>query len=147
MGMTVSEKILASASGRKDVRAGEIVKAWVDVAMMPDLTSILAVNAMRAMGRERVWDKEKVVVLLDHVAPASTLIAATVHRDIRKFAKEQDLKYLYDVESGVCHQVLPEKGHVKPGMLVIGARLHIHVRMEPSVPSLPAWGRRIWERS
>jgi 3-isopropylmalate/(R)-2-methylmalate dehydratase large subunit len=122
--MTVSEKILARASGNEGVNAGEIVKVEVDVAMMPDLTSILAVKAMKAMGRERVWDREKVVVLLDHVAPASTLMAATIHRDIREFAREQDLKYLYDVESGVCHQVLPEKGHVKPGTVVIGADSH-----------------------
>ena len=124
MGMTVSEKILARASGNEGVKAGEIVKAKVDVAMMPDLTTILAVKAMKAMGQERVWDREKVVVILDHVAPASTLMAATVHRDIREFAREQDLKYLYDVESGVCHQVLPEKGHVKPGTVVIGADSH-----------------------
>ena len=92
--------------------------------MMPDLTTILAVNAMKAMGVEKVWDNEKVVIILDHVAPASTLLAAEIHRDIRGFAKEQGLKHLYDVNSGVCHQVLPEKGHVKPGRLVIGADSH-----------------------
>lgn len=124
MGYTVSEKILARASGQEEARAGEIVKARVDVAMMPDLTTVLAVNAMKAMGVERVWDNEKVVIILDHVAPASTPLAAEIHRDIRKFAKEQDLRYLYDVDSGVCHQVLPEKGHVKPGKLVIGADSH-----------------------
>lgn len=124
LGKTVSEKILARSSGKEEVSAGEIVKANVDVAMMPDLTTILAVNAMKAMGAERVWDREKVVIILDHVAPASTLMAATVHRDIRRFAREQGLKHLYDVESGVCHQVLPEKGHVKPGALVIGADSH-----------------------
>ena len=124
MGKTVSEKILARASGNEEVSAGEIVKANVDIAMMPDLTTILAVNAMKAMGVEKVWDNKKVVIILDHVAPASTLIAAEVHRDIRVFAKEQALKHLYDVNSGVCHQVLPEKGHVKPGSLVIGADSH-----------------------
>ena len=124
MGKTISEKILARASGRVEALAGEIVKASVDVAMMPDLTTILAVNAMKAMGVERVWDPERVVAILDHVAPASTLMAATVHRDIRRWAKEQNLKHLYGVESGVCHQVLPEKGHVKPGYLVIGADSH-----------------------
>ena len=124
MGKTVSEKILANASGQKEATAGEIVKAKVDVAMMPDLTTILAVNAMKAMGKEKVWNNEKVVIVLDHVAPASTLMAATIHRDIRQFAREQKLKYLYDVESGVCHQVLPENGHVKPGMVVIGADSH-----------------------
>ena len=124
MGKTISEKILARASGRVEASAGEIVKARVDVAMMPDLTTILAVNAMKAMGVERVWDPDRVVAILDHVAPASTLMAATVHRDIRRWAKEQNLKHLYGVESGVCHQVLPEKGHVKPGYLVIGADSH-----------------------
>ncbi len=124
MGYTISEKILARASGKDEARAGEIVKANVDVAMMPDLTTILAINAMKAMGVEKVWDTDKVVIILDHVAPASTLLAAEIHRDIREFAKEQGLKHLYDVNSGVCHQVLPEKGHVKPGRLVIGADSH-----------------------
>ncbi|MGD2142341.1 MAG: 3-isopropylmalate dehydratase large subunit [Candidatus Bathyarchaeota archaeon] len=124
MGKTISEKILAKVSGAEDAVAGEIVKANVDVAMMPDLTTILAVNAMKAMGKERVWDPNKVVPILDHVAPASTLMAATVHRDIRTFAKEQGIKHFYDVEYGVCHQVLPENGHVKPGYLVIGSDSH-----------------------
>ena len=124
MGKTVSEKILARASGLDEADAGEIVKASVDVAMMPDLTTILSVNAMREMGRERVWDREKVVILNDHVAPASTPLAAAIHRDIRKLAAEQGLKHFYDVEQGVCHQVLPEKGHVKPGTLIIGADSH-----------------------
>jgi 3-isopropylmalate/(R)-2-methylmalate dehydratase large subunit len=124
MGKTVSEKILARASGLEEADAGEIVKASVDVAMMPDLTTILSVNAMREMGHERVWDREKVVILNDHVAPASTPLAAAIHRDIRKLALEQGLKHFYDVEQGVCHQVLPEKGHVKPGTLIIGADSH-----------------------
>jgi 3-isopropylmalate/(R)-2-methylmalate dehydratase large subunit len=79
---------------------------------------------MKAMGREKVWDNTKIVPILDHVAPASTLMAATIHRDIREFVKEQGITNFYDVESGVCHQVLPEKGHVKPGYLVIGADSH-----------------------
>lgn len=124
MDKTIAEKILARASGHEEASAGEIVKARVDVAMMPDLTTILAVNAMKEMGVERVWDPEKVVTILDHVAPASTPMAAKIHRDIRIWAREQNLENLYDVESGVCHQVLPEKGHVKPGTVVIGADSH-----------------------
>lgn len=124
MGKTISEKILARASGRHEVRAGEMVKAKVDVALLPDLTTILAVNAMKSMGREKVWDVRKVVVFLDHVAPASSLMTAKVHKDIRRFAEEQGLEHLYDVDSGVCHQVLPERGHVKPGTVVIGADSH-----------------------
>ena len=124
MGMTVSEKILARASGNDRVQPGEIVKAKVDLAMMPDLTSILSFKAMKEMGVDKVWNNEKVIIFLDHVAPASSLQAATVHRDIRKLVSELGLKYLYDVNSGVCHQVLLEKGHVTPGMLVVGADSH-----------------------
>ncbi|MGQ9679152.1 MAG: 3-isopropylmalate dehydratase large subunit [Candidatus Bathyarchaeia archaeon] len=124
MGMTISEKILAGASGRDSVRPGEIVKAKVDLAMMPDLTTILSFKAMREMGVEKVWDNEKVVIFLDHVAPASSLQSATVHRDIRRIVSEQKIKHFYDVDSGVCHQVLSERGHVAPGMLIVGADSH-----------------------
>jgi len=122
--MTISEKILARASGREEVQAGEIVKARVDVAMMPDLTAILSFNAMREMGRDHVWDRHRVVLVLDHVSPASTLNAARVHREARRIAEEQRIEHFYDVNAGVCHQVLAEKGHVKPGTLVVGADSH-----------------------
>jgi len=121
---TTSEKILAHASGRGTVKAGEIVKARVDTAMMPDVTSVLAIEAMKKMGAAHVWDPDRVVVILDHVAPPSSINSARVHSVIRAFAKEQNLKHFYDVESGVCHQVLPEHGHVSPGTVVIGADSH-----------------------
>ncbi len=121
---TVSEKILAQASGRGDAKAGEIVKARVDTAMMPDVTSVLAIEAMKKMGAAHVWDPDRVVIVLDHVAPPSSVNSARVHSVIRGFAKEQNLKHFYDVESGVCHQVLPEHGHVRPGTVVIGADSH-----------------------
>jgi 3-isopropylmalate/(R)-2-methylmalate dehydratase large subunit len=122
--MTISEKILARASGSERVQAGEIVKARVDVALIPDLTAILSFKAMKEMGLDHVWDSERVVVVLDHVAPASSINAATIHRDIRLIVEEQRIKHFYDVDAGVCHQVLAEKGHVKPGMLVVGADSH-----------------------
>jgi len=121
---TASEKILARASGRDGVKAGEIIKAQVDTAMMPDVTSVLAIEAMKKMGAESVWDPNRVVVILDHVAPPSSVNSARVHALIRGFAKEQDLKHFYDVESGVCHQILPEQGHVRPSTVVIGADSH-----------------------
>ncbi|KON30409.1 3-isopropylmalate dehydratase, partial [miscellaneous Crenarchaeota group-15 archaeon DG-45] len=124
MGMTIAEKILARASGRDEVRAGEIVKAGVDVAMMPDLTAVLSFNAMREVGREQVWDRERVVLILDHVSPASTLQSAAIHREARRIAEEQRLKHFYDVNAGVCHQILAEKGYVRPGTLVVGADSH-----------------------
>ncbi|HUV53598.1 MAG TPA: 3-isopropylmalate dehydratase large subunit, partial [Candidatus Krumholzibacteriaceae bacterium] len=73
---TTSEKILAQASGRGRVKAGEIVKARVDTAMMPDVTSVLAIEAMKKMGAAHVWDPDRVVVILDHVAPPSSVNSA-----------------------------------------------------------------------
>jgi 3-isopropylmalate/(R)-2-methylmalate dehydratase large subunit len=124
MSQTLSEKILAQASGQRKVKAGNFIKARVDVAMMPDVTAVLAFEAMRAAGSEKVWDPEKVVLILDHVAPPRSVNSARVHNVIREFVKSQGIKNFYDIESGVCHQVLPEKGHVKPGMVVIGADSH-----------------------
>ena len=124
MSMTISEKILARASDKDRVHAREIVKARVDVAMMPDLTAILSFKAMRETGRDHVWDREKIVLVMDHIAPASTLNAANVHRELRRIAEEQRIRHFYDVGEGVCHQVLAEKGHVRPGTLVIGADSH-----------------------
>jgi len=121
---TISEKILAKASNQPKVSAGDFVKANVDVALNHDVTSVLAFEAMYQMGAEKVWDPDKVVMILDHVAPPSSVNSARVHNVIRDFVKAQDMKNFFDVNSGVCHQVLPEHGFVKPGMLVIGADSH-----------------------
>ncbi len=121
---TISEKILAKTSNQESVSAGDFVKANVDVALNHDVTSVLAFEAMYQMGSEKVWDPDKVVMILDHVAPPSSVNSARVHNVIRDFVHKQDMKHFFDVNSGVCHQVLPEHGFVKPGMLVIGADSH-----------------------
>lgn len=121
---TISEKILAQSSGKKTTTAGDFVKSKVDVALNHDVTSVLAFEAMREMGAEKVWEPDKVVMILDHVAPPSSVNAARVHNIIRDFVREQGMKNFYDVNNGVCHQVLPEQGFVKPGMVVIGADSH-----------------------
>ena len=121
---TISEKILAKASNQETVSAGDFIKSKVDVALNHDVTSVLAFEAMYQMGAEKVWDPDKVVMILDHVAPPSSVNSARVHNVIRDFVKAQDMKNFFDVNSGVCHQVLPEHGFVKPGMLVIGADSH-----------------------
>jgi 3-isopropylmalate/(R)-2-methylmalate dehydratase large subunit len=121
---TISEKILAKASNQETVFAGDFVKANVDVALNHDVTSVLAFEAMYQMGAEKVWDPDKVVMILDHVAPPSSVNSARVHNVIRDFVRAQDMKNFFDVNSGVCHQVLPEHGFVKPGILVIGADSH-----------------------
>ena len=121
---TISEKILAITSEQETVSAGDFVKAEVDVALNHDVTSVLAFEAMYEMGAQKVWNPDKVVMILDHVAPPSSINSARVHNIIRDFVRAQGMKNFFDVNSGVCHQVLPEHGFVKPGMLVIGADSH-----------------------
>lgn len=123
-GYTISEKILAHASGVEAVNAGELVKAQVDACMINDATGVLAVQALRDMGRRKVWDPTKIAVVLDHVAPACTIQSAKVHKILREFSVEQGITHHFDVGEGVCHQLLPESGLVKPGDLIVGADSH-----------------------
>jgi 3-isopropylmalate/(R)-2-methylmalate dehydratase large subunit len=124
MGMTLAEKILAKASGKKEVSPGDIVMAKIETAMVHDITGPLTVNTLKKEGIEKVWDPEKIVVLFDHQVPADSINAAENHILMRKFVKEQGIKYFYDIREGVCHQVLPEKGHVVPGTVLVGADSH-----------------------
>ncbi len=122
--MNITEKILAKASGKKAVHPGEIVDANVDMVMVHDLTGPLAVEAFKKIGVPKVWDSKKVVVILDHQVPAESVKAAELHKTMRQFAKDQNLK-IYDVgRGGICHQVMPEQGHVAPGDVIIGADSH-----------------------
>ncbi|WP_456416451.1 isopropylmalate/citramalate isomerase large subunit [Methanocaldococcus sp.] len=124
MGMTIVEKILAKASGKKEVSPGDIVMANINVAMVHDITGPLTVNTLKEYGIEKVWNPEKIVILFDHQVPADSIKAAENHILMRKFVKEQGIKYFYDIREGVCHQVLPEKGHIAPGEVVVGADSH-----------------------
>ena len=122
--MNITEKILAKASGKKSVHPGEIVDANVDMVMVHDLTGPLAVEAFKKIGVEKVWDNKKVVVILDHQVPAESVKAAELHKTMRQFAKNQNVTF-YDVgRGGICHQVMPDKGHVVPGTIILGADSH-----------------------
>ena len=122
--MNISEKILAKASGKSAVHAGEIVDATVDGIMIHDLTGPLAIEAFKKIGVSKVWDNKKVVIILDHQIPAESVRMAELHKMLRKFSREQSIR-LYDVgEGGICHQVMPEKGYVTPGALIVGADSH-----------------------
>jgi 3-isopropylmalate/(R)-2-methylmalate dehydratase large subunit len=122
--MNITEKILAKASGKPVVHPGEIVDANVDMIMVHDLTGPLAVEAFKKIGVQKVWDNKKVVVILDHQVPAESVKAAELHKTMRQFAKDQNLTF-YDVgRGGICHQVMPEKGHVTPGTVIVGADSH-----------------------
>jgi 3-isopropylmalate/(R)-2-methylmalate dehydratase large subunit len=122
--MNITEKILAKASGKHVVHPKEIVDANVDMIMVHDLTGPLAVEAFEKIGIKNVWDNQKIVVILDHQVPAESVKAAELHKTMRKFAQDQKLR-IYDVgRGGICHQVMPEKGHVLPGTVIVGADSH-----------------------
>ena len=124
MAMTMAEKILAKASDKSEVEAGEIVMANIDVAMTHDLTGPLSVESFEKIGVGEVWDPEKIVIVFDHQVPADSLDAAENHILMSKFVEDQRINNFYDVKEGVCHQVLPEKGHVVPGEVIVGTDSH-----------------------
>lgn len=124
MPRTMAEKIIAKAAGIEKVDAGKIVMANIDVAMTHDLTGPLSVESFKKIGVDEVWDPEKIVVIFDHQVPADSLEAAQNHLIMREFVSEQGIDNFYDVREGVCHQVLPEKGHVVPGEVVVGTDSH-----------------------
>lgn len=124
MGMTLAEKILARASGREKVAPDEVVVASVDLAMSHENADLVR-KSFREIGAPRVWDPEKIVIILDHRVPAESEKTATTHKAIREFVREQGIRNFYDVgRGGICHQVLAENGHVKPGMVVVGTDSH-----------------------
>jgi len=119
------EKILAKASGKKEVAPGEIVDANIDRAMIHDLTGPLTIEMFKKIGVERVWDPEKIVMILDHQVPADTVKSAELHVTMRTFAREQGIRNFYEIgKGGICHQVMPEKGYVLPGEVIVGADSH-----------------------
>ena len=127
MGMTITEKILARASGRGAVEAGEIVRVKVDLVMGHDVTLPLSILEFKHMGAAGVYDREKVVAVCDHFAPASNNSAADRIKMVRDFAREQGLEHYFEPgcgQSGVCHAVLPEEGLILPGSVVLGADSH-----------------------
>jgi 3-isopropylmalate/(R)-2-methylmalate dehydratase large subunit len=121
--MTLAEKILAKASGKEEVKAGEYVTASIDLAVTHDgLTSAYAV--LEEAGVTSVWDSNRVVNVLDHYVPSPTVRVASNHKLIRKVLKELGILHAYGGNIGICHQIVPEKGHVVPGELIVGADSH-----------------------
>ena len=92
--------------------------------MVNDITGPLAVRAFKETGVKRVWDPNKIVIVLDHQVPADSVQAANLHRTMREFSLEQEIPHLYDVGQGICHQIMVERGHVVPGSLIVGADSH-----------------------
>jgi 3-isopropylmalate/(R)-2-methylmalate dehydratase large subunit len=125
MGMTLAEKIIARHSGRKNVKAGEVVTAKLDLVMGTDIASPLAIKVFREMKADRVWDRDKVVLVNDHFVPAKDVRSADFCSTLREFAREFGIRNYFEVgRSGISHVIIPEKGLVMPGDLVIGADSH-----------------------
>ena len=123
--MNIIEKILSRASGEKEVTPDQIIDAKIDYAMINEITGYLVAKYFRDVGAKKVWDAERIAIILDHTIPAPTAEAAEVHRIVREFARELSIPGFYDVgRGGVCHQVMMEKGHVKPGEVIVGADSH-----------------------
>ena len=116
-------QILALAAGREKVKPGEFVVAKVDLAEINDLY-LQVLLSFKEMGGDKVWAPQKITFVMDHYAPAPTIKAAENQKKMREFAKEQRIKHFFDINRGVCHQVMPEEGLVWPGMILVATDSH-----------------------
>jgi 3-isopropylmalate/(R)-2-methylmalate dehydratase large subunit len=125
MSQTISEKILAAHGGLKTVHPGQLIEAKVDLCLANDITAPIAIQVFYEGGGKKVFDPKKVVLVPDHFVPNKDIAAAEQCRMMRFFAREQKLPYFFELgEMGIEHALLPEKGLVLPGDLIIGADSH-----------------------
>jgi len=123
--MTLVEKILAKKAGKKAVRPDELVEVSVDLAMIHDALGAHTIAKFRELDVEKVWDPERIVVVLDHYVPNKDIDTAKKCLNIKKFVLEQGIENYYEVgKGGIAHQVLVEKGHVLPGTTLVGVDSH-----------------------
>ncbi|WP_295764346.1 3-isopropylmalate dehydratase large subunit [uncultured Oscillibacter sp.] len=125
MGMTMTQKILAKHAGAESVRAGQLIQAKLDLVLGNDITTPVAINEFEAAGFDRVFDKSKIALVMDHFVPNKDIKAAAQCKQCRTFARRFDIDHYFDVgDMGIEHALLPEKGLVAPGEAVIGADSH-----------------------
>lgn len=125
MGMTMTQKILAKHAGLDHVTEGQLIKAKLDMVLGNDITSPVAIDEFRKAEFNKVFDGTRVSMVMDHFAPAKDIKAATQCQTCRNFAGEYDIQNFFDVgDMGIEHALLPEKGLVAPGELIIGADSH-----------------------
>ena len=131
MPMTMVEKILARAAGRTTARAGEVVEPSVDLALSHE-NAALVINQFQEIfegtgRRPRIWDPSKIVIVFDHRVPAESSKTATNQKKVREFVAAHGIHRFHDIRGdvgGICHQVLPENGYVRPGEVVVGTDSH-----------------------
>ena len=125
MGMTITEKILAAHAGLDRVKPGDLIQVSVDLALANDITAPLAIEVFDKIGKENVFDREKIALVPDHFVPNKDIPSAQQAKKMREFALRYDIKNYFEVgEAGIEHVILPEKGLVIPGDLIIGADSH-----------------------
>lgn len=124
MSQTFAEQILSRAAGR-DVYAGDLAVVDVDLVMMHDSLSPSIIETLhQELGADRVWNRDRVAVVIDHVAPAATVRQAEQQQAVRRWVAQQAISHLYDVGRGISHPVLIEEGLVQAGMVVVGSDSH-----------------------
>ena len=123
MGMTFVEKIFSKNCGKAEVEPSEIVTVKPDIILSHDNSAAIS-KTFEKLGVMQVKNPGSVVIILDHCVPAATEVYATNHQVIREFVKKQGIENFYDINHGICHQVLPEKGLARPGSLILGSDSH-----------------------
>jgi 3-isopropylmalate/(R)-2-methylmalate dehydratase large subunit len=123
MGKTFAEKILALKAGLDAVVPGQIVTVRPDKLLTHDNTSAIA-KTFRKIGVDQVANPDMNVIILDHVTPAANETYAQSHKETREFVRDQGISAFFDIGEGICHQVLPERGHALPGILIVGSDSH-----------------------
>ncbi len=131
MGMTMVEKILARATGQAAVKAGDVVEPKVDLAMSHENAALVLnqfLEIYKGTGLEaKVWDPSKIAIIFDHRVPAESSKTATNQKKVREFVAAQGITKFHDIrgdEGGICHQILPENGYVRPSYVVVGTDSH-----------------------
>ena len=125
MGMTMTQKILAAHAQLESVKAGDLIEANLDLVLGNDVTTPVAVTVFDGAGFDRIFDKDKIAIVLDHYTPCKDIKSAQLCKQAREFAHRFHITHLYDVgQAGIEHALLPEKGLVAPGECVIGADSH-----------------------
>jgi 3-isopropylmalate dehydratase large subunit len=120
---TAIEKILSYSIG-KNISAGDFVEVNIDFAYFHDGSGPLIIDILKEMEVSNIFDKSKVAVIFDHSAPPYNDQSATLQSKVRKFVIEQKIEKFHDIGEGICHQVVPEKGYIAPGMIIAGADSH-----------------------
>jgi len=123
--MTITEKILARHAGLDSVSPGDLIEVDIDLALANDITAPMAIRVFDELGTGRVFDREKIALVPDHFVPNKDIASAEQAKIMKEFARLHDIKYYFEPgEAGIEHVILPEKGIVLPGDLVIGADSH-----------------------